>query len=81
MRVTIGENTERAMKVLGIESYPFTYSELKSSYRSLIKIYHPDVAKGNKEEAEKKMKENWKRYDEEPSVLGVLRFVLEDIEY
>ena len=57
MRIVIGENTERAMKVLGIESYPFTYEELKSSYHSLVKKYHPDIAKGNKEEAENKMKE------------------------
>ena len=57
MKIIIGENTEKAMEVLGIESYPFTYEELKSSYRVLAKKYHPDVAKGNREEAENKFKE------------------------
>ena len=56
MKITIGEDTKRAMKYLDIESYPFTYDELKSNYLILAKKHHPDVAKGNKEEAENKMK-------------------------
>ena len=56
MRITIGEDTQNAMKHLNIESYPFTYEELKGNFISLIKQHHPDVTKGNKEEAEKKSK-------------------------
>jgi len=57
MRITIGESTKKAMECLNIELYPFTYEELKSNFRELMKKYHPDVAKGNKEEAEKKTKD------------------------
>jgi len=57
MRITIGQNTQKAMECLGIESYPFTYEELKSNFRRLMKKYHPDIAKGDKEKAEEKSKE------------------------
>lgn len=56
MRITIGENTVKAMKHLNIEAYPFTYEELKGNFINLIKQYHPDIAKCDKEEAEKKSK-------------------------
>lgn len=56
MRIRIGEETKEAMKCLKIESYPFTYEELRDSFHSLIKQYHPDVAKGDRKEAEEKTK-------------------------
>jgi hypothetical protein len=33
--------------------YPYTLAELKSQYRALVKKFHPDVNKGNKEYEEK----------------------------
>ena len=57
MRIVIGEETEKAMECLNLKTYPFTSEELKTNFRSLMKEYHPDIAKGSKEEAEKKAKE------------------------
>lgn len=56
MRITIGQETEKAMECLGINSYPFTYEELKTNYINLIKQHHPDIAKDNKQEATEKTK-------------------------
>ena len=39
-------------KLLGI-SYDADIEQIKSAYRKLVKIYHPDANKGNKESAEK----------------------------
>ena len=57
MRIIIGEDTEKAMECLNLKSYPFTVEELRTNFRSSMKKYHPDVAKGSREEAEKKAKE------------------------
>jgi len=43
MLITIGENSKKYMKVLGIEQYPFTEAELKSRFRLLIKQFHSDI--------------------------------------
>jgi len=42
INIIIGNRTEKFMKILGIESFPFTKSELRSKYRKLAKIHHPD---------------------------------------
>lgn len=51
MRITIGENTKKKMKILGIKEYPFSETSLKKSYRNLIQTNHPD--KGGCEEKAK----------------------------
>ena len=51
MRVTIGRNTEDAMRILGIPSYPFSAKILQSNFRRLIKLHHPDNG-GKKEMAQ-----------------------------
>lgn len=50
MRITIGNKTEDYMKVMGIQTYPFTESMLKTVYRELAKKYHPDIIKGDGKE-------------------------------
>ncbi|MCK4526509.1 DnaJ domain-containing protein [candidate division WOR-3 bacterium] len=45
--ILIGNKTKKAMKVLGIESFPFTESELKSKFRKLANIHHPDKSNGD----------------------------------
>ena len=50
MLITIGNETKKAMKVLGIKSYPFTSSEIKANYRQLLLEFHPDH---NKEGSDK----------------------------
>lgn len=42
MRISIGGQTQDAMKVLGIEAYPFTSEELSGKFRPLIRHHHPD---------------------------------------
>lgn len=42
MQITIGNRTRKNMEVLLIESYPFVEDELKSKYRELMLIHHPD---------------------------------------
>jgi len=46
MRISIGDRTRDAMKVLDINSYPFSSEELSSKFRQLIKLHHPDKNKG-----------------------------------
>lgn len=46
MKISIGDQTKDAMKVLGIDSYPFSSEELSSKFRQLIKLHHPDRNKG-----------------------------------
>jgi DnaJ-class molecular chaperone len=43
MLITIGGNTKRAMRTLGLSSYPFTPESLKAAYRLAAKTHHPDV--------------------------------------
>ena len=45
--ITIGNKTKESMKILEIESFPFTESDLKSNYRQLAKINHPDKLNGS----------------------------------
>lgn len=52
MLITIGQNTEKQMKILGIENYPFSASMLKQNFRNLIQINHPDKKGGSKEKAQ-----------------------------
>jgi len=47
MRISIGEQTQDAMKVLGIENYPFSPEELSTKFRSLVKRHHPDTNKND----------------------------------
>ena len=51
MLITIGKNTEKRMKLLNIEEYPFSVSLLNKNFRELISIHHPD--KGGDEEKAK----------------------------
>jgi len=60
MHIYIGEKTREYMKILHIESYPFTESEIKDKYRMLVKIYHPDH---NKNVDENYIKEINSAYD------------------
>jgi hypothetical protein len=53
MLITIGEKTKKNMKVLGINSYPFSSKQLKQAFRNLINISHPDRENGNEEKAKK----------------------------
>ena len=59
--VTIGAETKRQMKVLGINDYPFTQSELKLKYRAMCLANHPDVS--DAPDAEAKMKAVNAAYD------------------
>ena len=52
MRITIGNQTEKLMRIIGINEYPFTEEQLKINYRALLFKYHPDH--NNSNEAEKK---------------------------
>lgn len=45
--VIIGNKTKEAMKILEIESFPFTESKLKSKFRQLAMINHPDKLNSN----------------------------------
>lgn len=45
--ITIGNRTEKFMRLLGIESFPFTESEVKSKFRKKIKECHSDKTKGD----------------------------------
>ena len=51
MRLFIGNISQTAMQVLGIESFPFSESELKSKFRKLIHKYHEDKG-GDKRKAQ-----------------------------
>lgn len=52
MNISIGGKSMDAMKLLNIDSYPFSEIELKQNFRSLIKIFHEDNG-GNKNDARK----------------------------
>lgn len=54
--IKIGNKTEKAMKLLNIQSFPFTESEVKSKFREMIKNCHPDRVKGNDYLAKKVIK-------------------------
>jgi len=43
MKISIGGKTEDAMKILSINSYPFSPEELSRNFRILAKFNHPDV--------------------------------------
>ncbi len=55
INISIGENSRKAMKILGIESFPFTNKELKTNFRTLAKRHHSD--KGGDDEMMKKLNE------------------------
>ena len=50
MLITIGNKTKEAMICLGIVDYPFTKSELKHKFNSIINKEHPDKG-GNEDKA------------------------------
>ena len=57
MLVTIGNDTRKAMKTLGIAEYPFSVKELKGAYYDQMKKWHPDiVSEAEKEKAIDKSK-------------------------
>ena len=43
MLISIGDRTGNAMKILGIDKYPFTVKELSTKFRILVKENHPDI--------------------------------------
>ncbi|MEA3295545.1 MAG: hypothetical protein U9Q27_00155 [Patescibacteria group bacterium] len=45
--ITVGDKTKKSMKLLNIESFPFTESEIKSKFRKKIKSCHSDKVKGD----------------------------------
>jgi len=49
MRIRIGNATQRFMDLLKIESYPFTEKELKTKFRGIIQVIHPDKSNGDHE--------------------------------
>ena len=51
MRITIGQNTEKNMRILRIENYPFDSATLKKNYRDLLLINHPDKSNGDRDKA------------------------------
>jgi len=58
MRIIVGQATEEAMAVLGLEQYPFTTTDLKTCFRSSAKLYHKD--KGGSDEKMRKVLEAYK---------------------
>jgi len=62
MHISIGRNTENNMKLLGIESFPFSEQTIKTNFRTLAFQYHPDHNNGN-EEASKKFQKIKEAYD------------------
>lgn len=60
--------TRNALAVMELE-YNYTLSQLKSRYRILVKKYHPDVNKGDKESEEKFKK-----------ITAAYRYLFEQIE-
>ena len=53
MRITLGDNSKQAMRILDIESYPFTSKILAENFKKMIKIHHPD--KGGTEQKAKEI--------------------------
>lgn len=53
INISIGDGTRKAMKILNIESYPFTTKELKTNFRTLAKQHHSD--KGGDDNMMKKL--------------------------
>lgn len=53
MLITIGDETRKAMTLLGIKDYPFSSKELRANYKQLLKQHHPDL-NGNSAKATKK---------------------------
>ncbi len=49
VQISIGDVTGKAMKCLGIETHPFSSEELVYNFRKLIKICHPDIPSGSKD--------------------------------
>lgn len=45
--IIIGDETKKFMNVLGIKFFPFTKYELKSKFRELAKVNHPDKINGD----------------------------------
>ena len=46
MRISLGENSKKALKLFNLE-YPFSSENLKSSYRPLLLKHHPDKNGGD----------------------------------
>jgi curved DNA-binding protein CbpA len=55
--------TQKYLKVLGFNKIPSSFEEIKKSYKTLVKKYHPDLNPNNKQECEKKMKEINEAYE------------------
>ncbi len=53
----ISKDEENAYSVLGID-YPVSTNDLKSRYKKLVKLHHPDANKGSKKSEEKIKKIN-----------------------
>lgn len=41
------KKTQRALEALEMEEYPASLDNLKSQYKKLVKLYHPDVNRGD----------------------------------
>ena len=54
---------KKYLKVLGFNEIPSSFEEIKKSYKTLVKKYHPDLNPDNKEECEKKIKEINEAYE------------------
>jgi DnaJ-class molecular chaperone len=54
---------KKYLKVLGFDEIPSSFEEIKKSYKTLVKKYHPDLNPDNKEECEKKIKEINEAYE------------------
>ena len=52
MRIFIGDQTKEYMQILGINEFPFAENEIKTKFRILIKMSHPDSG-GKKQDAQK----------------------------
>ena len=54
---------QKYLKVLGFNEIPSSFEEIKKSYKTLVKKYHPDLNPYNKQECEKKIKEINEAYE------------------
>jgi len=49
MRITIGDKTKEFMLLLGISDYPFSSKELSEKFRIAVRVVHPDIQTGVKD--------------------------------
>lgn len=62
MRISLGGDSEKHMKVLGIERFPFSEETLKTNYRKLLMKHHPD-RNGNTRQAHEMTLQITKAYE------------------